>query len=268
MIKKYILSIIKKSIFLLFVSTFFIVLNSCNNKYERNKLDMKATSKIFFVQPEIAKKLYPNGYNLKIAKEKEISNNSIYESKYLLLQSGYRAIFNEFLCKNTKIDEYQKKLDTSEFNFPQSLKSEYSKIGAFGRKNIYLRNSLYVERLSDKDIELIFQAIDDDVIEISEELLLLVDRTWKEIITVYLDSHADEEPYEIIYDEGGINKTVAFNDSLVFELNYDVDFDPAGNIIDKENEKFKYQYATNLANQMEEEIANKLNCHVAVIIKG
>lgn len=244
-----------------------ITLASCNNGPERDESDMESISKIYIVQPELAERLYPTGYNFETAKEKGLSNSSIYEDKYLLLQAGYCAIFNAFLCDRVSLNEYQNCLDISELGFPKGSRTEYSEIGAFGRKNIYIRNSLYVERLSNEDIELILDAIDGETIRINDELLSLVERTWKEIVVVHLDQDANDEPYEIVYDEDGINKMSAFNDSLVLELAYSAEFDSAGNILNKENEQAKYKYATELADRMETEISSMLNCHVSVIIK-
>lgn len=265
---KKLLLFLKKSIAMVLCIGITSTLASCNDKSERNELNMENVSKVYIVQPEVAEKLYPAGYNVEMAKEKGLSNTSIYEERFLLLQSGYRAVFNAFLCDHANLNEYQNSLDINELNFPKSFQTEYSEIGAFGRDNIYIRNSLYVERLSKEDIELIFDAIDGETIKIDDELLSMVERTWRKIVVVQLDQDEQTEPYEIIYDEDGINKISAYNDSLVLELAYNTEFDSAGNILNKENEKAKYEYATDLANKIETEISSKLDCHVSVIIKG
>lgn len=268
MMKKNILLILKKTIALMICIGITIAFASCNDKPERDEFNMENVSKVYIVQPEIAERLYPADYDVEMAKEKELSNTSIYEDRFLLLQSGYRAIFNAFLCDRASLNKYQNSLDISDLSFPKSSRTEYSEIGAFGRNNIYIRNTLFVERLSNEDIKLIFDAIDGETIKIDNALLSMVERTWKEIVVVQLDQDEPNESYEIVYDEDGINKISAFNDSLVLELAYDVEFDSMGNILNKENEKAKCEYATDLANKMEAEISDKLSCHVAVIIKG
>lgn len=262
------LLLIKKAIIFMICIVFIMSYVSCDNKLERDELNMEKISKIYIVKSEIAKKLYPADYNIEKAKEKGLSNTSLYEPRFLLIQSGYRAILNEFLCEYADLDKYQSSLDKNELNFPKGLQTEFSKIGAFGRNNIYIRNSLYVERLSREDIKLILDSIDGKKIKIDDKLISMVERTWKEIITVQLNEEEYTEPYEIVYDEYGINKKLAFNDALVFELAYNVDFDSEGNIVNKEKEKAKYKYATELASKMEVEISSKLNCHVSVIIKN
>lgn len=264
--KKSVLLLIKKAIALMICMVITITLASCNNEPERNESNMENISKVYIVPPEVAAGLYPADYNLEMAIEKGLVNTSIYEDRFLLLQSGYRAIFNAYLCDRANLDEYQNCLDLSELSFPKGSRTEYSEIGAFGRNNIFIRSSLYVERLSSKDIELILDAIDGETIRIDDELLSLAERTWQEVIVVQLDPDANGEPYEIVYDEDGINKISALNDSLVLELAYSAEFDSAGNIVSKENEKAKYGYAADLANRMESEISNDLSCHVSVII--
>lgn len=267
MMKKSVLLLVKKAIVLMICMTITITLASCNNEPERDDSNMENISKVYIVPPKVAARLYPADYNLEMAKEKGLANTSIYEDRFLLLQSGYRAIFNAYLCEHANLDEYQNCLDLSELGFPKGSRTEYSEIGAFGRNNIFIRNSLYVERLSNEDIELILDAIDGETIRIDDELLSLVERTWQEVVVVQLNQDTNCEPYEIVYDEDGINKISAFNDSLVMELAYSTEFDSAGNIVRKENEKAKYEYAVNLANRMESEISKKLCCHVSVIIK-
>ena len=264
---KGILLLIKRTIVLMICVVIIVALASCNNESEKDESNMENISKVYIVPAEVAKKLYPADYNLEMAIEKGLVNTSIYEDRFLLLQSGYRAIFNAYLCDRVNLDEYQNCLDANELNFPKSSRTEYSEIGAFGRNNIFIRNSLYVERLSNEDIELILDSIDGETIRIDDRLLSLVERTWREIIIVRLGQDVNDEPYEIVYDEDGINKISAFNDSLVLELAYGVEFDISGNVVNKENEKAKYRYAVVLTNRMESEISNKLNCHVSVIIK-
>lgn len=264
---KDILLLIKKAIAWMICIVITVTLASCNNEPERAESNMENISKVYIVPPEVAKGLYPADYNLEMAIEKGLVSTSIYEARFLLLQSGYRAIFNAYLCECVNLDEYQNCLDAYELGFPKSSRTEYSEIGAFGRNNIFIRNSLYVERLSNEDIELILDAIDGEIIRIDDRLLSVVERTWREVVVVRLDQDTNGEPYEIVYDEDGINKISAFNDSLVLELAYGAEFDTSGNIVSKENEKTKYEYAADLANRMESEISNELNCHVSVIIK-
>ena len=259
--------VLKLITFLVLIECFIVFLTSCNNDLKKDVSDVNSISNIFEIEPSLAAKLYPIGYDFEMACQKGLTDSSIYEKKYLLLQSCYRTVFNYYLDEKVGISKYQDSIDKSEYTFPVCKHSEFAKFSSFGRKNIFIRNTLFVERLSTDEIDSFFAAIEDDKLLISDKLIHIVESTWLDIIFVRLEDTYDNKSYEIIYDENGINKIKAYNDALVFEIAYDTEFDSDGRIISKENEKNKYDYILSFANKMESEISELLGCHVSVIIK-
>ncbi len=228
---------------------------------------MERISVVYTVEPSAAEKLYPMGYNTELAKKKGLAENSVYEERYLLLQACYRAAFNCFLNERVGIDRYQERLDSNEYVFPKCKHTAYAAFGAFGRNNIFLRNTLFVERLSEKEIDRFLNAVRDDSLVITDDLLNIVEETWKSVILVKLDESYDDTPYEIVYDEFGVNRIMAYNDALVLEIAYDPELDAEGELVNPENERKKYEFILSLAEQMESEISEALGGHVAVIVR-
>lgn len=208
---------------------------------------------------------------LSVEEENEIYPKSFDDSQYnntdLLLQSAYLSIFNEYLEREAQLSKYQEKLDNSEFNFPYTDKTIYSKVGIFDRTNISLRNTPFVNRLSIAEKNLILSSINsDNEIEITDKLLSLVKKTWKDVITVKLEDK-NEEAYEIVYDMDAIKTRSAMSDALTFEICYETEYDDNGNIPNDDYEVQKQNYVFELKKQMEAEIGEKLDCHVTVFIK-
>lgn len=190
-----------------------------------------------------------------------------YSDNDLLLQCAYLSILNEYLEREVKLSKYQEKIDSSEFYFPYTNKTIYSKVGIFDRMNISLRNTPFVNRLSIAEKNLILSSINsDNEIEITDELLSLVKKTWKDVITVKLENE-NEEAYEIVYDMDAIKIRNAMSDALTFEICYETEYDDNGNIPNDDYEIQKQNYVFELKKQMEVEIGEKLDCHVTVFIK-
>lgn len=248
-----------------------IILNGCSNnmdEFSEERKDLTNMVKLTTLSTEEFKNLYPTGYNWNLAKEKGLIENENSYGKYLIVQSAYLAIFNYFLCKNVDLDKYQLILDSSDLNFYSNNKTIYAKIGSYGRNNISIRNNVFVERLSKDDINLFLNSIDDNnVLNITEELLEIVKETWKQVIVVYLDN-IETPPHEINYDMDAIKYKTAMNNALTFEIKYDVEYDSQGNILDDKYEREKYEYVFGLKEKMEDEISEKLKCNVTVFIKN
>lgn len=189
-----------------------------------------------------------------------------YDEDYLLLQAAYLAAFNTFLQEKVDIDKYQKELDDSEVEFIYTDKTIYYKIGSFGRKNISLRNTPFIERLSEEQKKVLSDAIGKGTIDVTEAILNMVELTWKELIAVKLEEGVDE-PYTIVYDMDAFEHE-AMSDALAFEICYETQYDENENIFDEELEKNKYDQILSLKKKMEEEIAEKLDCNVMVFIKN
>ena len=126
--------------FLVLIECFIVFLTSCNNDLKKDVSDVNSISNIYEIEPSLAAKLYPIGYDFEMACQKGLTDSSIYEKKYLLLQSCYRTVFNYYLDEKVGISKYQDSIDKSEYTFPVCKHSEFAKFSSFGRKNIFIRN--------------------------------------------------------------------------------------------------------------------------------
>lgn len=210
--------------------------------------------------------LYPASYDLELAKEKSLVKKEINEEQYRKCQASYMQVFNAFLNEAAHIDQYQKELDESALNFPAKNVNVYCSYGSFGRQNISLRNTFFVERLSTDEISRFVDAMDaDGNVAVSDELLKIVEATWKDVIVVNFEE-ASEQPYRIVYDPTALGKIDAMNDAVVLQINFSTEYDANGNIPDDDYETEKYNTIKDLATRMETEIASELGHNVDVLI--
>lgn len=234
------------------------LLASCNlNNKQKSE---KTTNNIIQLMPlsvEEGYEIYPKSFD-----------DTQYSNTDLLLQSAYLSILNEYLEQEVALSKYQEDMDNSDLTFPYSNKTIYSKNGLFGRGNISLRNTPFVNRLKDSQKKLILSSIDNNnKIEVTDELLSLVKDTWKDVISIKLESD-DIGDYEIVYDSDAVKTKNAMTNALTFELCYETEYDNNGNIQNESYENQKYEYCLNLKTRMEKEISEKLNCPVTVFIKN
>lgn len=227
-----------------------------NNKKESEKT-MNNFIQLTPLSVEEGYEIYPKSFD-----------DSQYSNTDLLLQSAYLSVLNEYLEQEVALSKYQEDLDSSDFSFPYTNKTIYSKTGLFGRGNISLRNTPFVNRLKDSQKRLLLSSINNDnEIEITDELLSLIKDTWREVITVKLESD-NAGDYDIVYDLDAIKTRNSMSNALTFELCYETEYDNNGNIQNENYEQQKYEYSLNLKIRMEKEISEKLDCPVTVFIKN
>ena len=237
-----------------------IIFTSCTidtKKEKGSEITMTSAVQLTPLSIEEGNEIYPKSYD-----DSQYSNND------LLLQSAYLSILNEYLEQEVALSKYQEERDNSDFSFPYTNFTIYSKIGLLGRANISLRNTPFVNRLSSLQKKLILSSINSkSEIEITEELLTLIKETWRDIISVKLESENSED-YEIVYDLDAIKTRNAMSNALTFELCYETEYDNNGDIQNEEYEQQKYEFLFELKTRMENEISEKLGCPVTVFVKN
>ena len=209
-----------------------------------------------------AKQMEPNAYDLDMAKKKGLAKNDIYDKNYLEVQAAYLSLLNHYLCEKVKLDRYQEVLDKSVYKFVENEETVYSKAGAFGRKNIFIRNNVYVERLSKEDLDILQEGMNNGEVNVTDELLAMIERTMENIISVrYEDS---DKVFEAIYDMGVFQTNMAPSNALVFTISYDFEYDENGNIIDNEKEDKKAELVEELHKKMSDKMSKELGIPVSV----
>lgn len=210
--------------------------------------------------------MYPGGYDLDSAKKKGIVKTVINEEKYRICQAAYLQLLNAWLNSEIELDNYQKELDNSQYNYPSQSPDIFCENGLCGRKNIALRNNVFIERLSSEDLELLDSLINDNQVTINGEGINLIERTWRDVIEVFLGGEKSNA-HMINYDMDAVNGTEAMSDSLTFEILFDSEFDENGNLVDEDYEAKKFAFVEKLSKKMEIEIATELDCNVKVFVK-
>lgn len=230
------------------------------------------------IDTETSKSITPAlGYDLSVAQEKGIANKSFNEESYLKLESAYVTVFDYYINIQADIDKYQSVFDNSVLDFEPTMKKYETKDAehictyfdndALSRANISVRNIAYIERLSKKDLKILKYHIDGNELYITNKLLSIIERTWKEIIVVS-DSGTDNnfESHNIIYDPYVMFGLNVKNDAIVFLLTYDRVYNKAGEI-DENLESGKYETVFALKEKMEKEVSEIMGTDVSVLIK-
>lgn len=106
-------------------------------------------------------KYIPNSYDYSLINEKQID-----KEKFLRLQIKYKNDFEKLLLKIIdfkKIDEY---INSFNLNIPYISNQEnnfYYKYSILESKYLYLRNNIHIENLSNEDIEIIANALKNNL---------------------------------------------------------------------------------------------------------
>jgi len=201
--------------------------------------------------------------DIKEAKKKGLVKYGILISRFYKCVSVYKPILDVILYKELDLKYYDDLFvnDPLEFicNTPENY-DVYQYISNMGMKFLYIRNNLFVERLS---IDQINNFVSDyDKSNISKESVEIVKQTYKDIIKYYTD-----KPDTMNVEYGPFNPYFfAPNNSVVIGVNIDF-FSDNGLSDDKWKENFFNQMskANEILDNMRNELANKLSIPVTVI---
>ncbi len=260
----------KKYIFKYLFSAQFILLllfcvNGCSDNSIGKDKDNMNILQFFVMNSQEVSKIYPNGYDTNVAKEKGLISNGPGEEKYQRMQAAYLAVFNRYLEDTIDLSKYEAELQNSGYNFYPIKDNLYYSYRSYGRNNIYLRNTAYIEHLDSDQLALLERSISGNEVLLTPELTEMVADTWKDIFVAYLDPD-NKSIYKINYEMESVNGFSSYNNSLTFELGYCKEYDAKGNLIDSNVEKEKITLAYSVIEQIEEEISKELDCPVKVFL--
>jgi len=205
------------------------------------------------------------GDNLAMAIEKGLARKSFAEETYLKIEAAYVCAFDFYLNKQIDINQYQKILDDSTLDFTNKNRDTdvYMCNGGITRENIAIKNTAYIERLDTNQIALLRACIKEDGwLYITDDLLKMVEETWKAVFKVpeqYIQADGSfQDPY-IMY---GLNST---GDTLMFVIEYSVGEE---NTPTSPVENAKFETVNALREQMEKEISSAMGVDVKVMIRS
>jgi len=139
---------------------------------------------------------------------------------YLKFYSLYMNLFIKFLIKRTSIGIYDKCLSESKLNFiciERDNMDIYQKLCADDLKYFYVRNNLYLNRLTKSEFEYLKKVVHDNQTEITSLTEKFIENTYKKVIfedvgkqTNMLINYGPESP-----------QFFAPNNALVIGIRYD-----------------------------------------------
>lgn len=190
-----------------------------------------------------------------LASGKGLYVNDDLSDKYYVLYRNYKILLEKYFLNKLPLKEYDDVISNSGLLFKTVDKDDmdmYQLLSTLNLKYIYLRNNLFVEKLSLDDIDKLIKLSDKDMSKPNDELFKLIDRTYKEII----DSKPMDEENSYMTRYGPDNDRFWFDSSeLVFGIRYD---DFAANELGEEEEwQDNYFKQVNLLNKVMKELSLK-----------
>lgn len=201
--------------------------------------------------------------NENLAKEKGLILNNDY-SKYYKLVDIYKYLLEYYL--NSKIDfaKYEELIKNSGLYI--GINDKYKSINKYLNLDyIFLINNLFVEKLSNEDIELLLSQFSPDSID--EKLINVVEKTYKDVI---YDNFIKGEYQNIIckvcYGEM-VPINFVDNNSLVFRIYY------GKNLINVDGDEFiklhekQLAFFKDLISNIKKDIYEKLNVNCDILLR-
>lgn len=207
-------------------------------------------------------------FDYEMAKEKGLSvDGETFNEKYFYIQAAYKYAICNYFKNNLGLGDYDEQLCTSELKFIETKEEDktlYQKNDASGMKFIFLRNNIYVEKLSTDDIKIIENALSKSE-NIDKDILDVVKNTYKMV----LSSARREEDYaeaEIIFEAGALYARKALNTAFVIGISDEYEWNDEGYLVDTQNERMKEEYISQLATNISEVFSDKLEMPVRIFI--
>lgn len=206
-------------------------------------------------------------HNFKINKEQAAEKHLIDLKKenydmYLKVQSLYKKAFDIYLEETLKISEIDKKLEETNLDYgvlEDNQKTIYQKVSYLKSKYVFVRNFFYIERLSEKDLNVFIEKIKNNDFSIDKSCIEIVTRTFKDVIKIL--SNKNQKTFKVFY--GYAVPIFSFdNDSIVLFLNYGKNTIELHGKEFFENKSKKEKYLDYLMLELKEEYQKKLNCKV------
>lgn len=201
--------------------------------------------------------------NMQEASTKGLVTNNELNENYFKVLILYKKILNKYLVDTLDLKKYDDIIKTSELNFISNSKENqdiYQYTSNMGMEYLYIRNNLFIERLTSEQLNLLIEAYDKNIT--SEDVTDIVISTYKDVIKYYND-----KPDSLNVEYGPFNPFFfAPNNSVVIGLNIDLFADNGLNDNEwKENYFNQMEFISKFQNQMSVELKSKLDIPVTII---
>ena len=208
--------------------------------------------------------IYPNDIDLNLANQKGLSTNGVLNDKYFNLVNNYKYLLSYYLMSKTSLKRYDNEIKNYYIKFTEITKDKmdfYQETSYLELDYLYLRNNLYVEFLSENEINEIL-SLDINNKESFTKCLNIVTDTYKNIINKY--NGKSDVTHMVNY---GPNSGAYLIESevLVIGLRYDDDAS-----INMKDGKIKYyqqrNYIKYLIERIEDSLEKELDMYVKVMV--
>ena len=192
--------------------------------------------------------------------------NSAELNNYIELYCKYRQLFTEFLIKKLNLKEYDNIIGNSNLNIPVTPEENmdiYQYFSSNILKYVYVRNNIYIERLTQEEIEYL-KKIDSLEIGNNTDVLNFINSTYKKVI--FEDVSKNKEKHTIMFGPDS-KDYLSSNYSVVIGLRYDEFYDEPEETNDKWEELY-YQrelFISNVIKKMENDLNNILETPISIL---
>lgn len=176
------------------------------------------------------------------------------------VENYYKDGIKQYLVEKLKLEEYDLMLEMSTMNYipnDDENKTEVQKNGDLGLKYIYLRNEIHIERLSEKELDIIKNEMKKNDGHLSETMKQIIESTYVKVISPKEIITEDDKNVLTFYDNAIEPQFVSMN-SIVFKIATMEEYDADGNYVDFEHEKLKEQAICEFARNMEMSLEGQL----------
>ncbi|MCI9433721.1 MAG: hypothetical protein HFI86_00400 [Bacilli bacterium] len=201
--------------------------------------------------------------NMQEANNKGLITDNNLNENYFKVLTLYKKILNKYLVDTLNLKKYDGIIKTSELNFiPNSKENQdiYQYTSNMGMDYLYIRNNLFIERLTSNQLNLLIDAYDKNLV--SKDVTDIVISTYKDVIKYYND-----KPDSMNVHYGLFNPSFfAPNNSIVIGFNIDLFADNGLNDDEWTGNFFnQMEFINQFQNQMSVELKSKLDIPVTVI---
>ncbi len=209
--------------------------------------------------------------NEKINKKLAINKGLILDNNfdlYIKLENLYKNLFEKYLNTKINLNIYDEKLKNSDLDFglPSPTKKQLtSGLNEYlDLKYIYILNNFFIEKLDNEDINSLKDELEKDVIDLNENLINIIERTYKEIINNnYYKGSYIEKNYNVCYGDITLD-SYAPNNALVLKIFYGKNTKEFNHEEFIKNIKEKKIFLQKFSEELKEEIEKNLNIKCVV----
>lgn len=159
--------------------------------------------------------------DINLLTSKGLYDNNDFTEKFYRLYINYHILLDKYLVRKFSLDKYDKAFDDVKLRFIPVNEEDmdyYQYISQMDLLYIYLRNNIYVEKLSNEEIDKVLNIHDNFLEYPNEEMFELIEKTYRDVIDI--NNNLDEK---IISRYGPDNDNYWFpSNELVIGLRYNI----------------------------------------------